>query len=271
LLDEAHTIKNPRTTVNAAVLELRAHLDICVMMTGTPLDNTWLDSFALLSLLKGRIITSEGIMRRAFTAPSSSTSRPSKKESRPVPRGNYLLRIAQLLSAASLRRPASTIQCNLQPRQVKICSFLLPKADLDMSNAKLADFKMALRRSKGKGKGKGNGKRKRRAKDQAGTDTMDADAWAALIEAQQHAYHPKLVDIMQVERTMRIQVITGEDVSDEPLRGVAAPIKAKDLTTLHVIHGKYGHFDNVEKVDTFIYDDDGIPMVGVAVVVRIYG
>jgi hypothetical protein len=64
--------------------------DVCVLMTGTPLDNTWLDSFAFLSLLKGHIFASEGIMRRAFTAPSSSTSRVVKEGEPPGPKRELL-------------------------------------------------------------------------------------------------------------------------------------------------------------------------------------
>lgn len=36
-------------------------------MTGTPLDNTWLDTYALLSLLRGHPITSLARMRLGFT------------------------------------------------------------------------------------------------------------------------------------------------------------------------------------------------------------
>lgn len=40
VLDEAHTIKNTRTLVHAAVLRLRDSFETCVMLTGTALDNT---------------------------------------------------------------------------------------------------------------------------------------------------------------------------------------------------------------------------------------
>ncbi|KEY66819.1 hypothetical protein S7711_09502 [Stachybotrys chartarum IBT 7711] len=67
ILDEAHTIKNARTRMYAAVAKLRSHCKFCIMLAGTPLDNTWIDSFAYLSLLDSHSITSLARMKLAFT------------------------------------------------------------------------------------------------------------------------------------------------------------------------------------------------------------
>lgn len=54
VLDEAHKIKNTWSRAYAAVQAIRPFYQACIMMTGTPLDNTWKDAYALLSLLDGQ-------------------------------------------------------------------------------------------------------------------------------------------------------------------------------------------------------------------------
>lgn len=53
ILDDAHTIKNRNTRTFAAVNALRGQFEGCLALTGTPLDNTWEDGYALPSLLEG--------------------------------------------------------------------------------------------------------------------------------------------------------------------------------------------------------------------------
>ncbi|KAJ4029167.1 hypothetical protein NW761_005702 [Fusarium oxysporum] len=66
ILDEAHVIKNRNTRTFAAVTALREQFEGCLTLTGTPLDNTWEDGYALLSLLKGHPITSFKIFQKIF-------------------------------------------------------------------------------------------------------------------------------------------------------------------------------------------------------------
>ena len=58
VVDEAHAIKNTSGRTCTAVAQLRSLFTTCLMLTGTPVDNTWMDSFALLSLIDGHPITS---------------------------------------------------------------------------------------------------------------------------------------------------------------------------------------------------------------------
>ena len=46
ILDEAHNVKNTNTAAHNAVALLRENLETCVMLSGTPLDNTWRDGVA---------------------------------------------------------------------------------------------------------------------------------------------------------------------------------------------------------------------------------
>ncbi|KAH7206904.1 hypothetical protein DER44DRAFT_825832 [Fusarium oxysporum] len=66
ILDEAHVIKNRNTRTFAAVTALREQFEGCLTLTGTPLDNTWEDGYAPLSLLKGHPITSFKIFQKIF-------------------------------------------------------------------------------------------------------------------------------------------------------------------------------------------------------------
>ncbi|KAI3582252.1 P-loop containing nucleoside triphosphate hydrolase protein [Fusarium oxysporum f. sp. albedinis] len=66
ILDEAHVIKNRNTRTFAAVTALREQFEGCLTLTGTPLDDTWEDGYALLSLLKGHPITSFKIFQKIF-------------------------------------------------------------------------------------------------------------------------------------------------------------------------------------------------------------
>lgn len=75
ILDEAHVAKNPDGKPYEALQHLRARFDTCIMMTGTPLDNTWIDSYALLSMMRNHPITSLTRMGLAFTSSQKGDDR----------------------------------------------------------------------------------------------------------------------------------------------------------------------------------------------------
>ncbi|KAH6679919.1 hypothetical protein F5X68DRAFT_234442 [Plectosphaerella plurivora] len=179
ILDEAHTIKNTKTMTYGAVSELRNHFDMCVMMTGTPLDNTWEDAFALLSLMKGHKIVSLAKMRRAFGTPIQPKKAPSSKPGEPAvvppqgpvdfgpPSDNYMERMVQMLNAVSLRRPADVVHAGLPPLQTIVFPFILPDEDQKASDSRYLDYRRLLRK---------------RAR---GSKRLATAQWKALIESQQ--------------------------------------------------------------------------------------
>jgi limonene-1,2-epoxide hydrolase len=55
VLDKIHHIKNYTSRAYAAIHKLRG-LDACIMISGTQIDNTRMDGYAMLSLLQGHNI-----------------------------------------------------------------------------------------------------------------------------------------------------------------------------------------------------------------------
>lgn len=197
VLDDAHVVNNTETPRFAAISQLREAFDACVMMTGTLLETTWLDSFALLSLLKGHPIASLSIMRSTFSAPPVAAS---KARAFPVPRKAYLERIIRLLHAVSLQRAPNAVEDRLPRIRILDVGVKLPQPDLDASNNKFREYMGFLDATKNTG---------------VDNKAHDDAKWSALLEAQQHAYHPKLVEIIHIEKESRLRGMAGEEVSDE--------------------------------------------------------
>nr|RBQ98575.1 hypothetical protein FVER53263_20036 [Fusarium verticillioides] len=164
ILDEAHAIKNRESRTYHSISALRANFDGCLMMTGTPLDNKWSDAYALISLLRGHPITSFLLFQAAFI--KSLTSGPD------FPEGFHRERYIQMLDACSLRRPHVTVQQEFPDIERKrIVTFPLDPDDRRRSNEAYHMFKKATR-----------------------TGSKLA-GWKYLIQAQQFAYHPMLVEL----------------------------------------------------------------------------
>lgn len=53
VLDKVHHIKNYTSRIYAAIHKLKG-LDACIMISGSQIDNTWMEGYAMLSLLQGR-------------------------------------------------------------------------------------------------------------------------------------------------------------------------------------------------------------------------
>lgn len=53
VLDEAHIVKNPKSYTSLAIQYLREQCEAVIMLTGTPLDNNWLDVRSLANFLQG--------------------------------------------------------------------------------------------------------------------------------------------------------------------------------------------------------------------------
>ncbi|EWG45972.1 hypothetical protein FVEG_06600 [Fusarium verticillioides 7600] len=164
ILDEAHAIKNHRSCTYHAVSALREQFNACLMMTATPLDNTWTDLYALISMLKGHPITSFLLFNAAFrrTLDSGATE----------PEGLHKQRYIQLLDACSLQRPRSAIIDSYPPFENRqVIKFPLAPEDRRLSNESFQLFKKFWR-----------------------PDSKTAGL-KHLVAAHQYSYHPVLVEL----------------------------------------------------------------------------
>jgi SNF2 family DNA or RNA helicase len=176
VLDEAHAIKNHQSRTYHAVSALREQFNACLMMTATPLDNSWTDLYALISMLKGHPITSFLVFNAAF--------RQSLDSSHTQPEAFQKQRFIQLLDATSMQRPQSEISGSYPPfNNRKIIRFPLTPEDRRLSNESFQLFRKFSR-----------------------PDSKTA-GWKHLVTAQQYSYHPMLVELKferrALERAMR--------------------------------------------------------------------
>lgn len=184
-LDEAHAVKNHSGRSYAAIKQLRENFLVCFPTTGTPLDNTWADIFALLSLLRGHPFTSMLRMREVFTEPPSK----QQKSHLGVPKRESLARLVRLLHACTLSRPSSTVTKDLPPLHQQVVQFECPKDEREQSNAAYQEYQKTLGASfddAAYGK-RGEGER-RQVK------------WSAMVKATQIAFHPTIPRIMELVR-----------------------------------------------------------------------
>ncbi|KAM0344537.1 hypothetical protein ACHAPU_007515 [Fusarium lateritium] len=162
VLDEAHPIRDIESPAYHAIESLRDRFPFCFMMTGTPLEITWEDGYALLSMLKGHPFTSLPIFRATFL------ENPSDRYA--VPERRYGARYIQVLDAVSLRRPITTLEWVFRGvSEDKIIHFSLDEKERTDSNNSFAMFKKSME------------------------DGLEY--WGYLMQAQQHAYHHMLVDL----------------------------------------------------------------------------
>lgn len=194
VLDEAHTIKNPKSRAFGVVSLFRQNFQACLMLTGTPLDNTWVDCYALFAMLQGdHPIQSFKIMLNAFSAHTSRTKR--------QPDGKYLVRIGQMLDACTLRRPQSVISANLPQATLEVVRFRLAQYDLLNSNAAYVEFRTNIGDSKAQGT-------KRSSKER---QQLEKRGVKNLLRAQHLANHPRLIEIMAIEsKTLKNEAIMQE-------------------------------------------------------------
>lgn len=201
VLDEAQTIKNSGGRTFEIVSVLRDRFDACLMLSGTPLDNTWMDSYALISLLRGHHITSRHVMQALFS---------EKVNGGRSPRHKYLVRLMQMMDACTLRRPHSVIASLLPPLTSTIVNFELDDDDLFYSNEAFKEFKKSLGPEKPPGAGGASSSNSGRTKQKLA-------GFASLFQAMQQTNHPKLIDIMAIERKSIVKNSIMQDVPDASL------------------------------------------------------
>ncbi|KAI7380938.1 hypothetical protein KC336_g18904 [Hortaea werneckii] len=199
-LDDAHTFKNIDSRVYRAVKELRTRFVACYPTTSTPLDNTWVDCFAPLSLLRGHPFTSMHDMLEMFTE-AYDGSGASQNGRSSFPKGFRLQRLVHLLRATTYARPAAVINGNLPPKYEVIRNVQLSKSDLEKSNKEFDKYFKSV--------GMAN-----KDKSCGGGDEESKVNWTSLIRAQQYAYHPDLVKMTEQERKMANHHLTAEGTLD---------------------------------------------------------
>ncbi|KAL9569841.1 hypothetical protein ACKAV7_005904 [Fusarium commune] len=157
ILDEAHVIKDRNTRTFAVVTAPREQLEGFLALTGTPLDNTCEDGYALLGLLKGHSITSFKIFQKILKGGWGETPQHPHGE---VNDPSHLdARCSQLLE--------TNIPYHIPPRTGIVRHFALDSEDRQKSNLAFMEYKQLIssrRRNKKSRSKKARGKAPRRNK-----------------------------------------------------------------------------------------------------------
>jgi SNF2 family DNA or RNA helicase len=175
VLDEVNAVKNTDSITFAAVLELRELCNTCLMLSGSPIDNIWLDVFSFLQFAQGHNIREKQKMLQLLGTPDQKYPRRFK-----APSGQRFLRFLQILNSFIVRWPESML--NLPPLEEHTVRFSLDYFKEGMSNEAFEKYTIGMRISRSECKSKG--------KEQGGR-------LKSLTHALQHAYHPKMVELME--------------------------------------------------------------------------
>ncbi|MCJ1435725.1 hypothetical protein MMC27_005100 [Xylographa pallens] len=192
VLDEVTAVKNAGGITFAAIEKLRSLADMCIMITGSPIDNTWIDQFAYLQFVQGHEIKTRREMLSVFA------SRNASGQLKP-PRGNKFRRLIQLLNSFVIRRPEDTIDLPVLHKQTIIFR-LSPKEQEDSDFHFQKYMKVVQMNSKDAVQLSGSGQR--------------LPPWKHLTSAMQHAMHPAMVLIMHLARD---SLANGNDPSADVL------------------------------------------------------
>lgn len=195
VLDEVNAVKNPHSRTFLAVQELRTQADTCIMLSGTPVDNTWLDVYALLQFVGGHDINTKRKMQVMFGDPDPDCPGRFKP-----PTAWRFCRLIQLLNTFVVRRPEDTV--DLPRLEERVIRFQLDEDEAAKSNDAFTKY-LGTRYAPKSGTARG-GRELRPLQGRfkvAGTGDDDTNAqWRYLTQATQHAFHPEMVQIMQFAR-----------------------------------------------------------------------
>jgi len=118
---------------------------VAILATGTMLDNTWADVFALVSLLRGHPFTSMLRMREVFTDGLKTNPRP-KNLNTIFPKGVKLERLVHILHACMLSRPSKTVTKDMEDLHEEVIKSDVAKQDRENSNKALRKRHAAILR-----------------------------------------------------------------------------------------------------------------------------
>ncbi|MDL5350197.1 DEAD/DEAH box helicase [Microbacterium sp. zg-YB36] len=114
ILDEAQFVKNPATKLHRAVKAL--HADVTFAITGTPLENTLTELWALLSLTAPGLFPSARQFRQEYVGPIEQGKTPENAEGAPY-RARRLERLRRRIRPFLLRRTKDLVAGDLPPKQ----------------------------------------------------------------------------------------------------------------------------------------------------------
>ena len=114
ILDEAQFVKNPATKLHRAAASLRA--DVTFAITGTPLENTLTELWALLSLTAPGLFPSARRFRQEYVGPIEQGKTPENAEGAPY-RERRLARLRRRIRPFMLRRTKDLVARDLPPKQ----------------------------------------------------------------------------------------------------------------------------------------------------------
>ncbi len=129
LLDEAHTVKNPRSHTYAAVRALRARAKFA--LTGTPLENNLMDLWALLSIVAPGLFADPKVFTELYRRPIEAGD------------GEVLQRLQRRIRPVMLRRTKEKVAAELPAKQEQIIH-----VELTPAHRRIYDRHLARERQK---------------------------------------------------------------------------------------------------------------------------
>ncbi|MEV7620774.1 DEAD/DEAH box helicase [Microbacterium sp. NPDC089321] len=140
IIDEAQFAKNPATKVHLAIAKLRSTVTIAV--TGTPLENSLTDVWALFALTAPGLFPSKRRFREDYVQPIEQGKVPENEEGAPY-RQQRLERLRRRIRPLMLRRTKELVAADLPEKQVQ-------ELIVDLSPAHRAVYDTVLQRERQK-------------------------------------------------------------------------------------------------------------------------
>lgn len=140
ILDEAHAVKNAATLQHLAAARIRA--DVTFAVTGTPMENSLTDLWALLSLVAPGLFASAQRFRRDYVQPIER-GKVAENAENGAHRAHQLERLRRRIRPLVLRRTKDEVAPDLPPKQEQVLR-------VDLSPAHRALYDVVLQRERQK-------------------------------------------------------------------------------------------------------------------------
>jgi superfamily II DNA or RNA helicase len=140
VLDEAQFVKNPATKLHRAISGFRS--DVTIAVTGTPLENSLSELWALLRLTAPGLFPSARKFRERYIQPIEQGKVPENEEGGPY-RQRRLAHLRRRIRPLVLRRTKELVASDLPPKQEQIL-------EVELSSAHRALYEAVLQRERQK-------------------------------------------------------------------------------------------------------------------------
>lgn len=140
ILDEAQFVKNPATKLHRAIAGFRA--DVTYAVTGTPLENSLSELWALLKLSAPGLFPSESKFRERYIQPIEQGKVPENEEGGPY-RQRRLDQLRRRIRPLMLRRTKDLVAAELPPKQEQVL-------EIELSSSHRALYDVVLQRERQK-------------------------------------------------------------------------------------------------------------------------